>query len=102
RLRQLRGIGCRLHARDEVAPAGDAQAVLVQRRGVLLAAAEHRDLGHPPQMAGEEAPDHAGADYADAVDNVLLSASRPRLASSRGSSCQSEPGSSASEKISRS
>ena len=78
-------------ARDEVAPARDAQPVLVQRSGVLLAAAEHRDLGDAAEVAGEEAADHAGADYADAVDAVLRRASSPRRASSRGSSRQSDP-----------
>ena len=70
--------------------------------GVLLTAAEHRDLGDAAEVAGEEAADHAGADYADAVDAVLRRASSPRRATSRGSSRQSDPSSSASEKISRS
>jgi hypothetical protein len=52
---------------------------------VFLAAAEHRDLGDAAEMAREEAADHAGADYADALDAVLRSASRPRRATSRGS-----------------
>ena len=78
------------------------QAVLVQRARVLVAAAEHGHLAHPPEVPREEAADHPGSDYADALDAILRKASTPRFASSRGSSCQSDPGSSASEKISRS
>ena len=71
-------------------------------RACSVAAAEHGHLGDAAEVPRVEAADHAGADYADALDTVLRSCSRPRTASSRGSSCQSEPGSSGSEKISRS
>src|SRR4030095_11320069 len=77
-------------------------AVLVQRGGGLVAAAEHRDLADTAEVTSVEAADHAGADYADAVDSVLRNWSSPRSASSYGSSRQSDPGSSESEKISRS
>src|SRR5207248_6105709 len=99
-LGQVGRVGGSLHAGDEVVPSGDSEAVRVQGLGVLIAARQDRDLGHAAEMSGEEAADHAGADYADALDSVLLSASIPRAASSRGSSRQSEPSSSASEKIS--
>ena len=50
-------------------PAGDAEAVLVQRTGVVGAADEATDLAHAREMAGEEAADHAGADDADPLDH---------------------------------
>ena len=75
---------------------------LPHRERVLLAPAEHGHVADAPEMPREEAADHAGADYADAVDSVLRKASTPRTASARGSSRHSDPGSSASEKISRS
>jgi hypothetical protein len=84
-----------------VAPA-DPQRVLVQGAGVLLAAAEDGDLADAREVAREEAADDPGTDYTDALDSVLRSASIPLSASSRGSSRQSESGSSGSEKISRS
>ena len=80
----------------------DPEPVLAQGARVLLAAAEDGDLADAREVAREEAADDPGADYADALDSVLRSASIPLPASSRGSSCQSESGSSGSEKISRS
>src|SRR5512133_989980 len=101
-LGQLGRVGRGLQARGDVTPPGDAQALIVERAGVLLPPREHRDLADAGEMAGVEAADHAGADYADALDTALRSRSTPREASSRGSSRQSDPSSSASEKISRS
>ena len=91
-----------MQRRHEVLAAGDAEPVLVQRPCVLLAATEHRHLADAAKVTGVEAADHAGADYADAVDSASLVRSIPRRASSRGSSRHSEPRSSGSEKISRS
>ena len=79
-------------------PAGNTEALVVQRPGVLVAAAEDGDLGDAGEVGGIEAADDASADYANALD----SASTPRRASSRGSPFHSESGSSGSEKISRS
>lgn len=101
-LRELGGVGRRTERGLELVPARDAQAVLVERPRVLLAAAEDADLADACQVAGVEAADDPAADYADALDSVLRIASIPRAASSRGSSFQSESGSSRSEKISRS
>jgi hypothetical protein len=101
-LRQRLGVGCRREPGREVGAAGDPQPFLVQRARVLLAATEDGDVRHAAEVAREEAADHPGADYADALDTVLRRASSPRSDSSRGSSAHSEPGSSASEKISRS
>ena len=46
------------------------QAVLVERAGVLVAPREHGDLGDLREVAREQAPDHAGAGNADALDHV--------------------------------
>ena len=53
----------------QVAPAGDAKALGVQRVGMLATAREDADVGDLRQMTGEEAADHAGADDADAFDH---------------------------------
>ena len=69
---------------------------------MLLPPREHRDLADAAEVAGEEAADRSRADYADALDTTLRSCCTPCVASSYGSSRQSDPSSSASEKISRS
>jgi hypothetical protein len=91
-------VGGGLQLRGEVVAARDAEAMLVERSGMLLAATEDGDVADAGEVPGLEAADHASADYANTVD----SASTPRRASSRGSSFHSESGSSGSEKISRS
>lgn len=101
-LRQPAGVGRRAEARGELVPPGDAQPMLVQGARVLVAATQDRDVADAGEVRREEAADYTGADYADALDSVLRSASTPCAASARGSSCQSDPGSSGSEKISRS
>ena len=60
-LRQVGRIGRRGELRGEVGAAGDAQAVLAQRRRVLLAPRQHRHVGDAREMPGEERADRAGA-----------------------------------------
>jgi hypothetical protein len=57
----------------EVVPPGHAQAVALQFLGVLGTPAEQRDLAHARQMSGEQRPDHARADDANAIGHATAS-----------------------------
>src|ERR671931_625417 len=85
-----------------VVSSSDPETEFVERRGVRLAAAQDRRLANAGEMPREQAADHAGADYADALDRTSRTRPTARAASSRGSSCHRDPGSAESEKISRS
>ena len=65
--RQLVGVGCGEHARVEVGPPADPQAVAVQRVRMLAAARQDADLRDLGQVAREQAPDHSRADDADVL-----------------------------------
>jgi len=54
---------------NEMVSSGDAQALLVQRAGMLAAPDETGDLGHAREVAGVKAADHPGADDADPLDH---------------------------------
>ena len=66
-LGQLGRVEARLNAADELGAARHRKPALVQRRACSSRRDEHRHLGDPREMPGEEAPDHAGAGDADAL-----------------------------------
>jgi hypothetical protein len=57
-------------ARVQSALPAHAQALPLERFGVLTSAGEHRDLADLRQMPGEEAPDDPRADDADPFDHA--------------------------------